>query len=132
MGDKEEDELKMAMRMSMQIEPPEPKRSKPMDNAATGSGGLVDNRRLQRELMAAAAEKRLMAAKKAAPVVSATASSSRVDISVGVARKENLADELSLAKADLLFSMIFGDQVSKDVLAQWSNQGIRYLLYVAI
>ncbi|KAM7511218.1 hypothetical protein LguiB_010093 [Lonicera macranthoides] len=126
MGDKEEDELKMAMRMSMQIEPPEPKRSKPMDNAADGSGGLVDYRRLQRELMAAAAEKRMMAAKKAAPVASATASSSRVDISIGIARKESLADELSLAKADQLFSMIFGDRVSNDVLAQWSNQGIRF------
>jgi hypothetical protein len=25
-----------------------------------------------------------------------------------------------------LFSMVFGSGVSKDILAQWSNQGIRY------
>ncbi|CAA0813385.1 ubiquitin interaction motif-containing protein [Striga hermonthica] len=33
---------------------------------------------------------------------------------------------LSILEADELFLMIFGNRVSKDVLAQWSNQGIRF------
>lgn len=32
---------------------------------------------------------------------------------------------LSVLEADELFLMIFGNRVSKDVLAQWTNQGIR-------
>ncbi|CAK9185214.1 unnamed protein product, partial [Ilex paraguariensis] len=34
MADQEEDDMQMALKMSMQHEPPEPKRSKPRDNAA--------------------------------------------------------------------------------------------------
>ncbi|GFP80192.1 protein fam188b [Phtheirospermum japonicum] len=33
---------------------------------------------------------------------------------------------LSVLEADELFLMIFGNMVSKDILAQWSNQGIRF------
>jgi len=33
---------------------------------------------------------------------------------------------LSSEEACQLFSMVFGSDVSKGILAQWSNQGIRY------
>ncbi|CAK9134713.1 unnamed protein product [Ilex paraguariensis] len=138
MADQEEDDMQMALKMSMQHEPPEPKRSKPRDNAAgpqAEESPEVKNRRLQRELMAAAAEKRMMAAKNAATAV---VSVSKVGKSVkeeegGSAsgaeckKKEvNLGKELSPAEANELFSMVFGGEVTKDVLAQWSNQGIRF------
>ncbi|KAK6131023.1 hypothetical protein DH2020_035234 [Rehmannia glutinosa] len=41
--------------------------------------------------------------------------------------KSGISDtSLSVLDADELFLMIFGNRVSKDVLAQWSNQGIRF------
>ncbi|KAK6131057.1 hypothetical protein DH2020_035201 [Rehmannia glutinosa] len=41
--------------------------------------------------------------------------------------KSGISDtSLSVLEADELFLMIFGNRVSKDVLAQWSNQGIRF------
>jgi hypothetical protein len=33
---------------------------------------------------------------------------------------------LSVEESDQLFSIVFGNEVSKSVLAQWTNQGIRY------
>ncbi|KAA8546557.1 hypothetical protein F0562_002704 [Nyssa sinensis] len=190
MADQEEEDLRMALRMSMQHEPPEPKRSKPRENV--GPAGLpeespeVKNRKLQRELMAAAAEKRMMAGKNAA-AVAAAGSVLKVEKSVVGAKEEKsggagvggqkcaddctgknvklgkevlnveksvlggkleksggagargqkcvddckgknvkLGKELSLADANMLFSMVFGVEVTKDILAQWSNQGIRF------
>ncbi|KAI6700354.1 hypothetical protein NL676_014678 [Syzygium grande] len=65
MADQEED-LKMALRLSMQHSPPEPKRSKPRDTAAAAGGfSPEDGRRMQMELVAAAAEKRMLAARSA-------------------------------------------------------------------
>ncbi|GAB4861127.1 hypothetical protein Ancab_036284 [Ancistrocladus abbreviatus] len=111
----------------------------------------VMNRRLQRELMAAAAEKRMMAAKSAAstaaaavvsPVVPSAAGEggcgidtvSRSDRSglgnVPVRKDEkkivDMGKELSVAEANQLFSMVFGGNPSKEILAQWTNQGIRF------
>ncbi|CAL1412294.1 unnamed protein product [Linum trigynum] len=155
MADQDEDDLRMALRLSMQNpstpepmlqnSPPEPKRSKPRDAAASAvAGGEAsvspdDSRRLQRELMAAAAEKRMQAAKIASPSKSVTSSATVVTGSGPVktadsAMKEKdgslkvckLGRELSIEEADQLFSMVFGTGVSKGILAQWSNQGIRF------
>ncbi|CAI0562727.1 unnamed protein product [Linum tenue] len=155
MADQDEDDLRMALRLSMQNpstpepmlqnSPPEPKRSKPRDAAASAvAGGEAsvspdDSRRLQRELMAAAAEKRMQAAKIASPSKSVTSSATAVTGSGPVktadsAMKEKdgslkvckLGRELSIEEADQLFTMVFGTGVSKGILAQWSNQGIRF------
>jgi len=40
----------------------------------------------------------------------------------------NLSKELSPEEANQLFAMVFGTEVSKGILAQWSNQGIRYFI----
>ncbi|KAL1831186.1 hypothetical protein ACET3Z_000837 [Daucus carota] len=132
--DHEDEDLQMALRMSMN-EPPEPKRSKPRENSAGDSP--ESGRKSQRELMAAAAEKRMMAARggeksrealiskveKAEISESAANSSARVE-----GNKESVVcgSEISAAEAAMLFSMVFGEGVSKDILAQWSNQGIRF------
>lgn len=94
----------------------------------------VKNRRKQRELMAAAAEKRMMAAAAAPACVGKAGKSGGA--SVGVNKSVNLMNpekknvslekELSMAEAQQLFLMMFGNEVTKGVLAQWSNQGIRY------
>ncbi|CAN1162535.1 Ubiquitin carboxyl-terminal hydrolase MINDY-3 [Linum perenne] len=155
MADQEEDDLRMALRLSMQNpstpepklqnSPPEPKRSKPRDTAAAvmEGGSSVspdDSRRLQRELMAAAAEKRMLSVPKIAtplkPSSTSTAAatdsspvrkadSSRNENDWGV-KDQNLGRELSPGEANQLFCMVFGRGVSKDILAQWSNQGIRF------
>ncbi|KAL0909777.1 hypothetical protein M5K25_020674 [Dendrobium thyrsiflorum] len=148
MADREDEELQMALRMSLHGSPPEAKRSKPRDSAEES----VEARRLQRELLASAAEKRMKAAenKRVIPVrpVSAievvaeksvaTSAGSSVpmeevaselpDGSVeGLGRTElDARVELSLADADKLFSIVFGSDVSKNILAQWCNQGIRF------
>ncbi|CAN4081162.1 unnamed protein product [Withania somnifera] len=154
MADQEDEELKMALRMSMQKESPEHKRSKPGEEVSGASGGgeegespEVKNRRLQRELMAAAAEKRMMGMAKNVVVVEKKSGGSssgvveyKVDKSVNLGKGENknvnlvkgeeknvnLAEELSIEEANELFSMIFGCEVTKDILGQWSNQGIRF------
>ncbi|XP_024976485.1 ubiquitin carboxyl-terminal hydrolase MINDY-3 isoform X1 [Cynara cardunculus var. scolymus] len=142
MEDHEEDDLQRALRMSMQHEPPEPKRSKARDNSAETpleESPEAKNRKLQRELMAAAAEKRMMAASAAMATTatntsapknvssSSEASASKVDKCAPVAKKERCwGEELSSEEAQQLFSMVFGNEVSKGILAQWSNQGIRF------
>lgn len=152
MADQEEEDLKMALKLSMQQnESPEPKRSKPMDNTPVGSEAApseespeVKNRRLQRELMAAAAEKRMAAAKNAAEKqvtaaknvekvknveirgLEAEKKGKGINLEKAELKSESLGAILSGDEADKLFSMIFGNRVSKDVLAQWSNQGIRF------
>lgn len=135
MADQEEEDFQMALRMSMQHSPPEPKRSKPRDAAISGvvSGSPEESpeaksRRLQRELMAAAAEKRMMAAKSASsPLVKGGKSGEVGRKEVSCLESGNLSKELSLEEANQLFFMVFGNEVSNSVLAQWSNQGIRYL-----
>lgn len=139
MADQEEEELQMALKMSMQSSnnsPPEPKRSKPRDSAAAIEGAPTSeespelkSRRLQRELMAAAAEKRMMANSPPPPQPKPTpmkeCGGERVCESV-VKKKEDLGEELSIDEANQLFFMVFGGSVTKEIIAQWTNQGIRY------
>ncbi|TMW86488.1 hypothetical protein EJD97_021312 [Solanum chilense] len=161
MADQEDEELKMALRMSMQKESPEPKRSKPGEEEVSGGGGgeegespEVKNRRRQRELMAAAAEKRMLALPKNVVLEKSGGSGNReveckgksvnlvkgeernvnlvkgeeknVNLVKGKEKNVNLREELPLAEANELFSMIFGCEVTKDILGQWTNQGIRF------
>lgn len=130
----EDEELQMALRMSLQSSPPEAKRSKP--GGFAGSASVDDesaeerNRRIQRELMAAAAEKRMRAMGKA-KVGEEVERSRKGDEATkkegGGERKApfELGEELSLSVVEELFGIIFGEEVTKDVLAQWCNQGIR-------
>ncbi|WOL02323.1 hypothetical protein Cni_G11042 [Canna indica] len=153
MADQEDEDLQMALRMSLQSLPPEAKRSKPREMAEESVE--TKNRRLQRELMASAAEKRIRAAgatastaeiKSASPAKSVSAREELANTTVPVAtvakvqtRSSQLqeleagdvmdldsGEELSSSDAEQLFLMVFGNSVSKDVLAQWSNQGIRF------
>lgn len=112
----------------------------------------VSQRRRQRELMAAAAEKRMAAAQSSSAAtakrigeVKSVASmavknveipkdvkirgleSGSKDKCVNLEKVDGISDTtLSILEADELFSMIFGNGVTKDVLAQWTNQGIRF------
>ncbi|XP_042518099.1 ubiquitin carboxyl-terminal hydrolase MINDY-3-like [Macadamia integrifolia] len=158
MGDQEEEELRMALHMSMQNSPPEAKRSKPRENAGATTVSATPevspeakNRKLQRELMAAAAEKRMIMAKSlvaAKGEKSVKVAAPEKDVPIIKAEKDvvtrsisqksgarspveggkdlNLGEELSPEAANQLFSMVFGSGVSRDILAQWTNQGIRF------
>ncbi|KAL8459315.1 hypothetical protein ACS0TY_035844 [Phlomoides rotata] len=110
----------------------------------------VAQRRRQRELMAAAAEKRMAAAQSAAATAAKRGVASMAVKNVEIVNdveirglesgskdkgvnlekvecKGGISDTtLSVLEADELFLMIFGNRVSKDVLAQWTNQGIRF------
>lgn len=151
MADQEDEDLRMALRMSMQQPSlPEPKRSKPWENTGSPTGSSEESpenktRKSQRELMADAAEKRLMMAKHTKSPASASVRA-RESVSVAKEKEEdaknsgigkgvgdvsikedvNLGMELSTNEANKLFSMVFGASVSRDILAQWSNQGIRF------
>ncbi|EPS67368.1 hypothetical protein M569_07408, partial [Genlisea aurea] len=127
---------------------PEPKRSKPRDNSGVGEDPPLSeespelkNRRIQRELMAAAAEKRIAAAAKDASTLTPPRNTGRGMAEVGIGSSKAVDDTgksvvenstagvscaLSGSEADKLFMMIFGRGVSKDILAQWCNQGIRF------
>lgn len=165
MADHDDEEFKMALRMSMQLETPEPKRSKPWENspavaaaAAEGSASKesaeMTSRRVQRNLMAAAAEKRMMAATAAAavavtpiPMVNDEASVQKLDKTVPSEQEPagstsdtpmqvvsddcgthflEFGHQLSHDEANQLFSIVFGADVTKAILAQWTNQGIRF------
>ncbi|KAJ1270962.1 hypothetical protein BS78_06G091700 [Paspalum vaginatum] len=153
MGDREEDEeLQMALRMSLQGSPPaqpEPKRSKPPPPAPAAESPEAEARRKQRELMAAAAEKRLRAAAASvarsspprpaaaepAPAPEAAREEKAEPAQASVSMEEEAeevdveveeGEELPPDVADKLWTMVFGGGVSKAVLAQWSNQGIRF------
>ncbi|KAK8958411.1 hypothetical protein KSP40_PGU010018 [Platanthera guangdongensis] len=151
MADRDDEELQMALRMSLQGSPPEAKRSKPRESAEESVDAR--NRRLQRELLASAAEKRMKAVETTVTttlLVSATeevaensvvtsvgSSSLRAEVAFepldesveGGGRMElDIGVQLSLKETDQLFSMIFGNGVSKNILLQWCNQGIRGLL----
>ncbi|XP_020232065.1 ubiquitin carboxyl-terminal hydrolase MINDY-3 isoform X2 [Cajanus cajan] len=141
MGDRGEDEdLQMAIRMSMT---PEPKRSKPRD-AVAGAVSVSpedspESKTRRRELMAAAAEKRMAAAVRLSPskppparLSPSTPPPAMKGGELGRRVEEprlkgvNSSKELSADVANQLFTMVFGNEVSKGILAQWSNQGIRY------
>uniref|UniRef100_A0A1J3DKB8 Deubiquitinating enzyme MINDY-3/4 conserved domain-containing protein n=2 Tax=Noccaea caerulescens TaxID=107243 RepID=A0A1J3DKB8_NOCCA len=150
MADHQEDEdLKLALQMSMQHNPPEPKRSKPIEETGSGSqfgGGSsgespeAKSRRLQRELMAAAAEKRMVLIPKSPPAqAKPRALASPITVAdkdgqvVRIGKELGSGDgdgssgkELSPEESNQLFTMVFGNEVSKSVLAQWTNQGIRF------
>ncbi|KAJ8541511.1 hypothetical protein K7X08_002327 [Anisodus acutangulus] len=143
MVDQEDEELKMALRMSMQKESPEPKRSKPEEEVSVGGESPeVKNRRLQRELMAAAAEKRMknvvveksggggsgVVECKDRSVNLVKGEDKNVNLAKGEEKNVNLVkgEELLVEEANQLFSMIFGCEVAKDILGQWTNQGIRF------
>ncbi|RCV33614.1 hypothetical protein SETIT_7G096200v2 [Setaria italica] len=164
MADREEDEeLQMALRMSLQGSPPaqpEPKRSKPPPPPpAAELSPEAEARRKQRELMAAAAEKRLRAAavsvarsspppqqavvepapapspeaaeeEKADPEPTGISMEEAEEVEVaegeGEEEEEEGGEELPPDVAEQLWAMVFGAGVSKAVLAQWSNQGIRF------
>ncbi|KAI4389735.1 hypothetical protein MLD38_001931 [Melastoma candidum] len=128
MADQEEEEnLRTALRMSMQT--PEPKRSRlPPDSASPVSPSPEDcdvdgssRRAHRRELMAAAAEKRLLASRatSSAPAMAAPAASSSE-------RRERVGRGLSGEEARELFEVVFCGNVSKGILSQWTNQGIRF------
>ncbi|KAG8064456.1 hypothetical protein GUJ93_ZPchr0004g39315, partial [Zizania palustris] len=159
MGDREEDDdLQMALDMSLQGSPPaqpEPKRSKPPPPAGVSLDMETEARRKQRELMAAAAEKRLRAfasslvavavaprrpqpppAEAPAPEVAkeeVKTDPEQPGVSMEEAKEEikevgveEKGEELPLDVAEKLWVLVFGTVVSKEVLAQWSNQGIRF------
>ncbi|XP_047333131.1 ubiquitin carboxyl-terminal hydrolase MINDY-3-like [Impatiens glandulifera] len=146
MADHEDDDFKMALKMSMQLETPEPKRSKPWENSASEGSPKEESeimkRRVQRNLMAAAAEKRMMSAMN-----NAVQTEKKVEKDVVFKQEEigNSSDtqmqtvsddcknncldfglQLSPDEANQLFSIVFGGDVTKGILAQWSNQGIRF------
>ncbi|KAL5069729.1 hypothetical protein RYX36_020616 [Vicia faba] len=129
----EDDDLEMAIRMSMT---PEPKRNKPRDEVAGVVSGLPEDspesKTRRRELMAAAAEKRMATVVRVSPL--SPVGNKELKKGGEVVRRveelplrdESLCKELSAEEANKLFVMVFGSQVSKDILAQWCNQGIRF------
>ncbi|CAJ2666277.1 unnamed protein product [Trifolium pratense] len=128
MTDLDDEELQMAIQMSMQcmqISPSEPKRSNPVETAA---GEVVselpeaNNRRFQREKMAAAAEKRLMAGSESGSNVVKRENQEVEELEDG----SIVSKDLSIEEVNELFVMVFGYEVSKGILEQWCNQGIRF------
>ncbi|XP_073306899.1 uncharacterized protein [Primulina huaijiensis] len=142
MAGQEGENKKMALDMSMQqSESPEPKRSKPMDT--TDAGGVMvasgeefletDNRLLQGELGASAEEEEkptLVANIDAKNVGTGESEVDRKGKSVKLEESEVKSGGpgmmLSMADANKIFLMTFGNRVAKDVLSQWTNQGIRF------
>ncbi|KAH9321768.1 hypothetical protein KI387_016407 [Taxus chinensis] len=150
MADHDDEELRMALQMSLQP-PPEAKRSKPREIANAVAGASTESseasaRRLQRELLAAAAEKRMLSVQK--PIsqtgsrnihmqqVSGLAEAKERPVLAGklptpqVFRGKRIMDEegqsLSVQQSEQLYNMVFGPQVTKDILSQWCNQGFRF------
>lgn len=174
MGEHDDEELQRAFRMSLQPVP-DAKRSKPRDNALLSSPSPATpcsasetadarNRRLLREVLAAAAEQRRIKSTVWGPspgVIDASTSSSshskgvndsrspttvaasvqdRVpgsppqksctrDLGEKSARGKRRVDDdrqyLPYRLAEQLYTMVFGTSFSRDVLAQWCNQGFR-------
>lgn len=147
MGEHDDEELKLAFRMSLQPAP-DAKRSKPRD--ITESPEAMD-RRLQRELRAAAAEQRRVSALGAldpsssvqvdVPLTKLRTPTKLTDRSEGLAplrdatsektnrgkrRVEDERQQLPLRLAEQLYLLVFGTKVSKDVLCQWCHQGFRF------
>ncbi|KAF3791557.1 FAM188B protein [Nymphaea thermarum] len=140
MADHEDEDLQMALRMSLQ-HAPEPKRSKPREStAATAAEESPEarSRRIRRETLAAAAERRMMMGHTAAGSPQQPAGAgARVVVPAAAGTPERLAaggkiavgdhgEELSLADAEGLFSMVFGEGASKDIIEHWCKQGIKF------
>eukprot|EP00252_Welwitschia_mirabilis_P006410 TRINITY_DN17293_c0_g1_i1.p2 TRINITY_DN17293_c0_g1~~TRINITY_DN17293_c0_g1_i1.p2 ORF type:complete len:615 (-),score=112.80 TRINITY_DN17293_c0_g1_i1:2370-4214(-) len=142
MADHEEDDLQMALRMSLQPQP-EPKRSKPRENSNPNSDGDDSEAAIrirQRELMLAAAEKRMQEAKQSimrniSPLTQQHPPQSVTEVrefkrGPDSSQKKSSVDvrgkALSAEEADQLFRVVFGREVSKDILSQWCNQGFRF------
>ncbi|XP_019427281.1 PREDICTED: ubiquitin carboxyl-terminal hydrolase FAM188A-like isoform X2 [Lupinus angustifolius] len=121
----EDEELEMAIQMSMQPAIPEDAGA----GALSGDSGESLTRR--RELMAAAAEKRLSAAAIISPSPSPPPPVGKVnevkksDDELCV-KDGKLIKEVSVEEANELFVILFGSEVSKGILARWCNQGIRF------
>lgn len=164
MADCEEDDLQMALSMSLQDSPSDAKRIRPQNSAEESPE--IRTRRLQRELMAEAAEKRIRAmeqqilkskpavskpkvqvSKQEADVPNPKVGNLKPDVKEEAVREErnvtidgkiqkeerkrfdvdfDLGEELDPKVMEELFFMLFGRNVSKDILSQWSNQGIRF------
>ncbi|CAA0810010.1 ubiquitin interaction motif-containing protein [Striga hermonthica] len=135
MVDQEADDLKMALKLSMQDrESPELKKGESREGFVGAEGVAppveeelteVESRRRQRELMAAAAEKRMAEVKSVWS--SKNAENQGLEGVVEGAENSGKSEvELSMAEAEKLFQIIFGDRVCENVLGQWSNQGIRF------
>ena len=146
--------IRMSMQQHSPPEPKRSKPRDAVAGVVSGSpeeSPEAKSRRLQRELMAAAAEKRMMeAAAAASSSTAATTKKSDSPVTAAgkggkggggevVKREEEkkevrleggserlMSKELSMEEANELFAIVFGSEVSKGILAQWCNQGIRY------
>lgn len=115
-GEPDELELQKALLMSLQPAP-EAKRSKPRDGSLAEPQDVTAQARMtERELRAAAAEQRMLALQRA----SATSSISRQPSS------HIAGHPLPLPDAEKLFSIVFGSNVSKEIITQWCHQGFRF------
>ncbi|GAU46702.1 hypothetical protein TSUD_287910 [Trifolium subterraneum] len=125
MTDLDDEELQMAIMMSMQISSSEPKRSNPVETVA---GEVVSESpeanywRFQSEKMAAAAEKRMMAGSESSSNVVKKEKEEVEELEDG----RIVSMELSIKEVNELFVVVFGYEVSKGILEQWCNQGIRF------
>ncbi|CAA6668383.1 unnamed protein product [Spirodela intermedia] len=137
----DEEDLKMALLMSLQSAPSEAKRSKPPEDAEESPEAR--GRRLRREVMAAAAERRMATSRSGGwgnPVPRSmqwpcrrlaflllwSPPEGNTDRKVVGETRQVDVGELCQEDANRLFSMLFGGAVSKSILLQWTNQGIRF------
>ncbi|XP_024376405.1 uncharacterized protein [Physcomitrium patens] len=155
MGDHDDEELQRAFRMSLQPAP-DAKRSKSWDVAGSTESPEAMDRRIQRELRAAAAEQRRVSAvgildpSSSVSVDSTVASpftklrtptkltdreeglaslrddAEKANVNRGKRRVEEERQQLPLRLAEQLYMLVFGANVSKDVLCQWCHQGFRF------
>lgn len=156
MGDHDDEELQRAFRMSLQPAP-DAKRSKSWDVAGSTESPEAMDRRIQRELRAAAAEQRRVSAvgildpSSSVSVDSTVASpftklrtptkltdreeglaslrddAEKANVNRGKRRVEEERQQLPLRLAEQLYMLVFGANVSKDVLCQWCHQGFRFV-----
>ncbi|CAN6445416.1 unnamed protein product [Victoria cruziana] len=142
MADHEDEDLQMALRMSLQ-HAPEPKRSKPREGTAAAApeeSPEARSRRIQRETLAAAAERRILMCRMAVEspqqpaaaggkvVVPAAEETPEMPAALGKFAVQDYGEELSLADAEGLFSMVFGEGAPKDIIEHWCKQGIKALV----
>jgi hypothetical protein len=113
----------------MQISSSEQKRITPVETVA---GEVVlespeeNNRRFQTEKIAAAAsEKRMMAGSESTSNVVKREKEEVEELEDG----RIVSKELSIEEVNELFVAVFGYEVSKGILEQWCNQGIRYIFF---
>eukprot|EP00250_Pteridium_aquilinum_P001142 c11349_g1_i1 orf=375-2147(+) len=117
-GEPDEQELQKALLLSLQPVP-EAKRSKPRDGPlAEPQDVAAQARRTERELRAAAAEQRMLAVQKAHDKAVSTSS---IQPSLHI-----VGHPLPIPDAEKLFTMVFGSNVSKEIITQWCHQGFRF------